>query len=189
MRTLRSRYRLVKKSPDRLELSTSPARTGLYLALFVLFLVTFILNFDPEKHLEGGELYRTLFFLLILLLLLFIALLTRSFVFEKKSGVVTIEARILGIIHFRTAKRLPMAELAEMILRQITLIGHSEERQTKITRWYRDTLRVRSRLYKLILVCEGENLLLEQSTSPEDLEETGKRIAEFVNIPFRTQEV
>ena len=189
MRTLRSRYRLVKKGPDRLVMSTSPARTAFYLVLFILFLVTFVLNFDPVKHLEGRELYRTLFFLLILLTLLLIAVLSRVFDFDKKKGLVSVRTGILGIVYFPAAKCLPIKELTGIVLRQITLHGHSDERQTKITRLYRDTLRIRSSLYKLILENEEKNLLLEQSTSPDDLEDVGKKIAELLEIPFRTQDV
>jgi hypothetical protein len=55
-------------------------------------------------------------------------------------------------------------------------------------RWYRDTLRIKSKLYKLIIECDDKNLLLEQNTSPEDLDETGRKIAEFVDKPFYIQE-
>ena len=189
---LRSRHRLKERGPDILAMVVSPSRRIGYLALFLILLVTFVINFRPDSHLQGGQLGYTIFFLLLMIAPLAVALWTREVVFDRSKNLVIFRSGFLGSRLLSKRHTLPLPSVERIVLQEVFLAQRGRREVSPgggIMGRLQEAIEQRRIFYKLTLDESGRLHSLEESSNRQDLELLATGIASFIGVPYATESI
>ncbi len=189
MLSLRSRYSLKQQSPQRLLLRTNPVRRGLFFFIALLLLVSFFVGFDPARDLKPPRLGGSVFYFVLIAVSLGTGLWEKRFVFDKEMMEIRIQVR-LGTLSLGGPEPFGLTAVKAVILQQVRLIPEGVTRKKDGAKTWTGNLLDRKKMYyKLYLQLENKRLLLEETSSAEELEEIGKTVAVFLGAKFEYEEV
>ncbi len=178
---------------EALVLRVGPARRLVFAAVAVVLLIAFVFTLDPQRDLEGPNLFGTVFYFVLIGGSLAMAAYDERKVFHRIRRELLIQSVIAGVC-LRTT-RVPFDDIQSITLQTRRLerpvgntrvgvpddedAGGSEE--PNITGG-------KSRVYVLHAVTETGAHTLESSSTGEDLEEVGRSLARFLEVPFAFSE-
>ena len=189
---LRSRHRLREQGPNVLAMVVSLSRRIGYLALFLILLIAFVINFRPDTHLQGGQLGYTVFFLLLMATTLGVAAWSREVIFDKGQELVIFYS---GFFHWSPLSKkhtLPLSAIERILLQEIFLAHHGKREVSPsggVMGRLQEAIEQRRIFYKLTLDESGRLYSLEESSNRQDLESLGTGIASFLGIPYITESI
>lgn len=185
----RTRFALQQLSGDVLVMKTNPARRLLFFAMAALLFVAFLTGFSAEADLSGGRLGGTIFYAVLFFICFGVSIWETRYVFDASDRCVRYRRRIAG---FRvSAGETPLDDSAAIVVQQVQLIKESEqpERRGLFGSRFRGYAARRNSLGKLVVETAERSHFLDDSAHIEELESTGRAIAEFLDLPYRKDEV
>lgn len=188
MRTLKSRYRIRRSSADKLMLSTSPARTVGFSLLFVLFLLSFVYSIGQDSSGRDPALIGTLLHGVVVVAAFIVAAFPKAILFDAALGRATVRIGIFNVVYPIVIRTYDHSQIVEVVMREIR-VSPAPNGDEAAGRDRRYPARGSARVFKLILRTETGEYCIEQGTFREELSAPGKGIAEFLDIPFRVQQV
>ncbi len=190
---IHSSYRIKRKNINILTMSKSPFYRAGYLIIFAALFITIILNFNPETDLKGERLLGTVIFFILTLVALLAFCWTRYIDFYIKEKKVVFQSGLFGWFMYGFSWEhilcRTISPVNAIILRQINLLHSGSMQTTKTNTGYTGRLRKRAVLFRLFLQVSGKNYFLEESSKRDDLEIIGTTIADYMKIPFKTEEI
>lgn len=188
MISVRNRY-VARGSEDNFVLRSNPARRILFLAIAVLLLVGFILGFDWSQGFSGERVGGTIFYFILILVSLTVASWTQETAFLRKERVVRFRKHLL---FFRLQDdTVPIEDVKAVILQTVRLIKGRVDSPREMQRggMFSQVMQRRNTFFRLFLETTRGKLLMEDSADAGDLSELGTSISQFLNIPYRTEEI
>ena len=185
----RTRFSLQRLSDEVLVMKTNPSRRILFFAMAALLFVAFLTGFDSEADLSGGRLGGTIFYAVLFLICFGVAVWESRYIFDAEDHCVRYERRIAG---FRiSGGETALDESAAVVVQHIQLIKESEQpdRRGVFGSRFRNYAARRNSLGKLVVESDQRSHFLDDSANIEELENTGRAIAEFLDVPYRKDEM
>lgn len=189
MFTPRTRFSLQKLSDAVLVMRTNPFRRALFAALAMLLFIAFLTGFESESDLSGGRLGGTVFYALLFLICVTVALWETRFIFDRDDREVRFERRLLGFQ--LSGKEESLGDGAAIVVQHVQLIKESEQpdRRSLLGGRFRNYASKRNSIGKLTVETAEGRRFLDDSSNIDELEQTGQAIAEFMDIPYRKDEI
>jgi len=183
---------------DRIAVTTSSRRRIIYGLIALVLIVAAAAGFDPAVDFSRDRLLGTIFIFLLFAGSLFIAGYRRTFLFDKTAGYLTYH-NCFFFINLKTAALLTELSLISRIqFTDIQLLrgaldthapgreNHSSEgRGGRIGRFR--IMEHRAHLYQLFVETREKKILIQESTYPDDLENSAGILSKFLGIPVNRQ--
>jgi hypothetical protein len=150
--------------------------------------IAFATSIDFQSDFERSALAGTIFYGFITLICLSVAAWGSAVRFDGAEKLIRFERRFAGI---RVgSEETPAASVRAVILQGVKFLKDSEQPQPGLlnTR-FRSYVARRNVYYKLYLEFEEKRRILEDSTDIADLEAAGTRIAQFLGVDYRREEL
>ena len=177
-----ARIRII--SQEAVEITASFYRRAMYGGISILLLVTASLGLNPEQDLQGNRLIGTLIILFFIAGSAVAAGFNKTTLFDKKNNLFL---RKIYLFSFPVAKELLLPSLSEIVCLQYTDLElmRSGRREVHANRSRINPMSFfenRSHLYRLYVETEREEILLQESTFPDELEDTIEVLTLFLGI-------
>ncbi len=185
--------KLLDYKGEALVLRVSAARRLVFAVIAVVLLIAFLFTLDPQRDLEGPNLFGTVFYFALIGGSLAMAAYDERKVFHRAQRELLIQSVIAGLC-IRTVR------VAFDDIQSITLQTRRLERPVGNTRVgvpdneetggsdEPNITGAKSRVYVLHAVTETAAYTLESSSAREELEQVGRSLARFLEVPFAFSE-
>ncbi len=183
-----SRIRLQDYKGEALVLRVNPTRRLVFAVTALVLLAAFLLTLDPERDFHGPDVFGTAFYFLLIGVSLAMAAYDDRKVFHRRKRELLIE-RVLAGVQLHT-RRVPFDDITHLTLeiRRLerpadgTIVGVPEDAEP---REGEPSLTGRKRVLYVLYAGTAETVYtLESSTAREELEEIGRSLGRFLEVPF-----
>ncbi len=177
--SIRSRIEAKKIDDSTVMIHLSRGRRILFLAVAALLVVAFMVGVDFSTSFSGPELGGTIFYILLTLTTILAAGWDSRTVFAKAEEAVFRQKAFFGVAI--ASKSLPIGSVRALVCHGVKLLEGYGRRPRFVER--------RAQLYKLLLETDEALIPIEDSTTRDDLDRVAGAVGEFLNLPYRYEEL
>lgn len=185
MQTLNTRFILRHREDNSLILSLNPTRRLVFGVIAVVLLVAFFATVDYERDFSAEHFFSTLVYFVLVSVCIILAGWENRKVFEQSSGGLVFERRVFFLMISR--EFVHFDEIQEVVLSRVELsrvdgeLARSERQRGTIPA---QMLRRDIELYRLTVGTEQRRYRLEESSVRDELDEVGRQISQYMEVPF-----
>lgn len=164
----------------------APARRIMFIILFLMLGGAMVAGFNPETDLAGTRLLKTIGFAAVLLVLLGAGGWSGVTGFDRGAGTVETISSLFGV----TVRRKILARVGEIhriVLQKVVLLQSAPPGGRQGV--FGNLFEPRSELIRLFLETDNGRIHLDEGGNTDVLEQTGVFFAEFLNVPFSSEEL
>jgi hypothetical protein len=143
-----------------------------------------IFGFDAARDLEGPRLLGTVIFGAVMLVLLGVAGFSKRLVLDRGERNIAIQSSFFSVAYSTQNHEIPPG--SRVIVQDVEIMK-TAERSDGRSGMLAGFLTARTHLYRLFLDVGDERIKLEETTYPEEINETGKGIADFLGLRCDTE--
>jgi hypothetical protein len=183
---------------DRIAVTTSSRRRIIYGLIALVLFVAAAAGFDPAVDFSRERLLGTVFIFLLFAGSLFIAGYRRTFLFDKTTGSLTYHNCFFSINLKASVQLTELSLISRIQFTDIQLLrgtpaphapgreDHSSEGRSGRTGRFR-IMEHRAHLYQLFVETREKKILIQESTYPDELENSAGILSKFLGIPVNRQ--
>jgi hypothetical protein len=187
MFTHRSRMTISQPDAGRLTVQSSMTRRGLFGGIGLLLVISFVIGMNWDEGIAEEMVVGTIFYFAITAVCLVVAGWNAKLVLDRGAGEARFIRSLFGIPVRSAALRL--SEVTAVVIRGIRFLKESEQPRGDFSTRIQGYVERRNVYYKLHLETQDRLHLVEDSTNLADLEEVARRMAAFLGISFRREEL
>lgn len=178
MISIRSRVEAKKLDDSTVMIHLAGGRRIVFLVIAALLVVSFFVGVDFSRSFAAGEVGGTIFYIILMVITILAAGWDSRTVFAREEGTVFRQKAFFGIAI--SSRPMPLSDVRGLVCQGIKLLeGYRRSRFVE----------KRAQLYKLMLETEDKLIPIEDSTTRDELDRVGRAVAEFVQLPYRYEEM
>ncbi len=185
MQSLNTRLVLRHREDNSLVLSLNPTRRLVFGVVAVVLLIAFFAAVDYERDFSAEHFFSTLVYFALVSVCIILSGWENRKVFEQNDGGLAFERRVFFLMISR--EFVPFDEIQEVVLSRVE-ISKLEGEPTRSERHggavSAQMLKRDIELYRLTVGTEQRRYRLEESSVREELEEVGRLVSQYMEVPF-----